>query len=81
MTVVITTSLRYTCDDRDERRRHGAKFLTDKQPHTTWWQSQTLDAADLQYPNNVTLTINLEKAGLRIFAVTFKISRVSTEDI
>ena len=55
-------SLRYVCDDGDDRREHGAAFLTDKEPHTTWWQSQTLDAADIQYPNNVTLTINLDKA-------------------
>ena len=29
----------------------------------------------------MTLTINLEKAGLRIFVITVKISRISTEDI
>jgi hypothetical protein len=55
-------SLRYTCDDRDPRRQHNARFLTDTESKTTWWQSQTLDAADLQYPANVSLTLHLEKA-------------------
>ena len=55
-------SLRYICDNSDPRKRHSASFLTDKESQTTWWQSQTLDAANLQYPNNVTLTLNLQKA-------------------
>ena len=55
-------NLRYTCDSGSSHQSHSAKFLTDNEAETTWWQSETLYQSQIQYPNNVTLSLDLDKA-------------------
>ena len=45
---------------------YGTEFLTEDLPDHRWWQSQSMfDSAQsghsIQYPNNVTLTLDLRK--------------------
>ncbi|XP_017771023.1 PREDICTED: laminin subunit gamma-1-like [Nicrophorus vespilloides] len=48
-----------TCDICNERD-HSSKYLTDGQSNT-YWQSQTMEH-DVQYPNQIHLTLNFNKA-------------------
>ena len=45
-----------------KKSSHTARYLTDRDSEKTWWQSETLYQSAIQYPNNVTLTLDLEKA-------------------
>ena len=41
-------------------KSHTADSLTTGESDT-WWQSQTMYSGDIEYPNNVTLTLDLHK--------------------
>ena len=60
---------RFICDDSKTSLRHSPEFLTDEEDQNTWWQSQSMwDARKrgngIQYPNNVTLLLDLHKVTL-----------------
>jgi laminin gamma 1 len=57
------------CDQNSSDNHHNSSLLTDfNNVHKiTWWQSQSMLAGDVQYPNSINLTLNLEKA----FEITY----------
>ncbi|CAK8690685.1 unnamed protein product [Clavelina lepadiformis] len=58
----VTTSC-HVCDNGDPSESHDPSFLTDETSDDleTWWQSSTM-LEDVQYPNVVNLTLDLNKA-------------------
>ncbi|OAF68069.1 Laminin subunit gamma-1 [Intoshia linei] len=67
------------CDkcDKSYERKHTVEYINDVTKYDlTWWQSDTLLDADIQYPNSVNITLKLGKSfTITYIDITFQSSR------
>ena len=52
------------CDDNINGKSHRPELMTDAhvQESPTWWQSDSMEYPDIQYPNSINITLNLGKS-------------------